>query len=101
MRRLILAIVALLVALSGCATTSKSTSTLARSGGFGSGGSGLGTGTAVHLVEGALVRFAACDDFLSHVKAEAIERVGPYGLDWYGGRPWLVYVNRTRVVFSA
>lgn len=29
----------------------------------------------------ALQPFDACDDFLSHVKSQALERVGPYGLD--------------------
>jgi hypothetical protein len=33
----------------------------------------------------ALVPFDACDDLLAHLQAEALERVGPYGLD---GGPW-------------
>ncbi|GMQ93975.1 MAG: hypothetical protein BMS9Abin12_1457 [Acidimicrobiia bacterium] len=31
--------------------------------------------------------FDSCNDFLDYVKAHAIERVGPYGLDGYGGYP--------------
>ncbi len=39
----------------------------------------------------SLVAFDACASFLDYVKANAIERVGPYGLDspdhgWWGGR---------------
>ncbi|SVE50223.1 uncharacterized protein METZ01_LOCUS503077, partial [marine metagenome] len=34
-----------------------------------------------------LVPFTECDDLLRHLQAEAVDRVGPYGLggDWYGG----------------
>ena len=39
---------------------------------------------AVGLFASALVEFDSCDAFIGHVKAEALERVGPYGLD--GGR---------------
>ncbi|MGF1617335.1 MAG: beta-propeller domain-containing protein [Acidimicrobiia bacterium] len=43
------------------------------------------------LAAPSLVAFDACDSFLDYVKANAIERVGPYGLDdpfhgWWGGR---------------
>jgi hypothetical protein len=42
------------------------------------------------LAEPSLAAFDACDSFLDYVKANAIERVGPYGLDnpdgWWGGR---------------
>lgn len=89
MRRSILVLVALMLTLSACASASEPATT-PRNGGV-AGGTGLSgggaTGGAVHLVMGALVRFEACDDFLTHVKAEAIDRVGPYGLDWYGDRP--------------
>jgi uncharacterized secreted protein with C-terminal beta-propeller domain len=33
----------------------------------------------------AMERFDSCDALLDHFKAEAKERVGPYGLDGYGG----------------
>ena len=39
---------------------------------------------AVGLFASALVEFDSCDAFIGHVKAQALERVGPYGLD--GGR---------------
>jgi uncharacterized secreted protein with C-terminal beta-propeller domain len=43
------------------------------------------------LAAPSLVAFDACDSFLDYVKSNAIERVGPYGLDdsshfWWGGR---------------
>ena len=34
-----------------------------------------------------LVPFSNCDELLSHLKQEAKERVGPYGLSYQGG-PW-------------
>ena len=45
----------------------------------GTGGSGAGT------FPRTLTPFADCSTFLDHVKAEARDRVGPYGLD---GNPW-------------
>ena len=48
----------------------------------GSGGSGAGT------FPRALTPFADCNTFLDHIKAEARERVGPYGLD---GSPWMYW----------
>lgn len=92
MRRMTIAIIALLMALTACSSADEPTTTIS-SGGSGliSSGSGkVGVGTSVHLVKGALTSFQACDDFLSHVKAEAIERVGPYGLDWFYGHPWAI-----------
>ena len=90
MRRMTIAAAALLMAMSACSSASESTTTLVGGGsGLVSGGAGkVGGGASVHLVKGALSRFAACDDFLSYVKAEALERVGPYGLDWFYGSPW-------------
>jgi len=90
MRRTALAITALVVALSACSSTSQPTSTLgARAGGGGiSAGGFSGKAGAVDLVQGALISFQECDEFLAHVKAEAIERVAPYGLEWYGGWPY-------------
>ena len=43
------------------------------------------------LAAPSLVAFDACESFLDYVKANAMERVGPYGLDspdqgWWGGR---------------
>ena len=87
MRRMTLAFTALLLALTACSSTSTPSTTAGNSGGIVGGGGLSGGGASVHLVKGALVRFQACEDFLAHVKAEAIDRVGPYGLDWYGGWP--------------
>ena len=39
---------------------------------------------AVGLFASSLVEFNSCDAFLGHVKAEALERVGPYGLPGAG-----------------
>jgi uncharacterized secreted protein with C-terminal beta-propeller domain len=39
------------------------------------------------FVASSLQQFDSCTDFLDHVKSNAIERVGPYGLDGYGGYP--------------
>ena len=42
------------------------------------------------LAAPSLIAFDACDSFLDYVKTNAIDRVGPYGLDdpfgWWGGR---------------
>ena len=46
-------------------------------------GSG-GGGGAGRFVRAALAPFGDCNAFLAHVKAEARERVGPYGLDQHG-----------------
>jgi len=94
MRRMTLAITALLLGISACSSAQPIT-TIGNGGGSGGGATGALVGNAgkVHLVQGALVRFQACDDFLSHVKAEAIERVGPYGLEWYGNYPWPVMMR--------
>ena len=37
----------------------------------------------IRLLTG-LIPFDGCDDLLSHLQAEARDRVGPYGLDYYG-----------------
>ncbi len=90
MRRTTLAITALILALTSCSSaTSTMSTTSRRPGGLISGGGVGGRGVPVNLVAGALVRFNACDDFLTHVKAEAVERVGPYGFDWGYGSPWM------------
>lgn len=88
MRRTTLAIAALMLTLTSCSSaTSIMSSTTKSPGGLVSGGGVGGPGAALSLVSGALVRFDACDDFLTHVKAEAVDRVGPYGLDWHYGSP--------------
>jgi hypothetical protein len=46
----------------------------------------IGVGTGVPAFASGLVRFDACEDYLSHVKTEAKRIVTPYGLQdgWYG-----------------
>jgi len=88
MHRTTLAITALMLALTSCSSATSAMSTTSKHpGSLISGGGVGGPGAAVSLVSGALVRFDACDDFLTHVKAEAVDRVGPYGLDWHYGSP--------------
>lgn len=41
---------------------------------------GAGSGRENGLSPSGLVEFDTCDAFIGHVKAEALERVGPYGL---------------------
>ncbi len=57
------------------------------SGGTGSGGTaGIGAVTASAFTFAAsLEPFDECEAFLSHIRGEAAERVGPYGLEGYGG----------------
>ena len=42
-------------------------------------------GSGIFAAGAAVTQFSSCDDFLEHVKAEAIKRVGPYGLQGHGG----------------
>jgi hypothetical protein len=86
MRRTIIALVAVL-AVVGAACTSESTEQADQT----------TTSTTVQEVRGptgvkafaasSLQPFDSCTDFLDYVKSHAIERVGPYGLDGYGGYP--------------
>jgi Beta propeller domain len=66
-------------------TTSPGTTSGAGDESGGSGSSGGSTGSGVGIFPRALAPFADCSPFLDHVKAEARDRVGPYGLD---GNPW-------------
>jgi hypothetical protein len=87
MRRTIIALVAVL-AVVGTACTSEST---------GQTNQILTTSTTAREVRGptgvkafaasSLQPFDSCTEFLDYVKSHAIERVGPYGLDGYGGYP--------------
>lgn len=57
----------------------------------GSTSSSTAADPVVGLFASALVEFDSCDAFIGHVKAQALERVGPYGLG--GGpypEPWIV-----------
>ena len=87
---LILAIGLLAAACSGTETSDSTTTTVAP------GTTGVVTAVAdtfdpsqIRFVA-ALERFDSCDALLDHFKAEAKERVGPYGLDG-GGGGWPVF----------
>ena len=83
-----LAVIALLV--SACASGSATATTPAGTVPATVGGTVAGSKApttdpgSVGLFASALVEFNSCDAFLGHVKAEALERVGPYGLPGAG-----------------
>ncbi|MCL1600830.1 MAG: beta-propeller domain-containing protein [Actinomycetia bacterium] len=85
MRRTIIALVAV-IAVVGTACTSASTeqtdTTTTTSGTNVRGPTGVKAFAA-----SSLQPFDSCTEFLDYVRAHAIERVGPYGLDGYGGYP--------------
>ena len=80
MRSLLASLVALVTTIAGCP-------------GEGTGsGEGLGTAAASPGTQAGETEFAStlrnfddCDELLAHIRAEAISRVGPYGLDDGGG----------------
>jgi uncharacterized secreted protein with C-terminal beta-propeller domain len=85
--RLVTVTVAAALALSACALP-------ARSSGITTEG---GATTTIAVVESphpsaarALMPFDACDDLLDWMIENALDRVGPYGLDGYGVEPWMV-----------
>lgn len=96
---------ALVLALALVATACTSGDTTTTSVTFGSiGGTnrtdgGTGGGVVPGLFAAALQEFDSCDAFLSHIKAEALERVGPYGLpgQGYWGGPILFGVEEDAV----
>ena len=91
----ILAAVGLITAAcSGSATSSSTTSTMATgtTGGSVSAVAGNFDPSQIKFVA-ALERFDSCDALLTHFKAEARERVGPYGLEG-GGPIWPVFAER-------
>lgn len=77
MRRLMLMILTIALVASACGTGSTTTTNP-------TGGSGNVAGAFA----GALVQFNHCNDLLDWIQAEALERVGPWGLDGTGG-PWM------------
>ncbi len=83
MRRSVPLFAALAMILTACAGQSGSTGT---TGGF--SGFSAGFNPRSLTFSARLVPFDACDAVLAHFKAEATERVGPYGLNggpfWYG-----------------
>jgi hypothetical protein len=52
-------------------------------------GNGILEPGEIRLLSG-LVRFDSCDDLLDHLKSEARDRVGPYGLEQGGYGGWMV-----------
>lgn len=83
MRRTFIALVALVLVAGACTTNGATTTT-----GPGDSPGTTRTGFVPGLFASALQEFDSCDAFLAHIKAEAIERVGAYGLPgigYYGG----------------
>lgn len=83
MRRTIIALVTIL-AVVGTACTADSTDTPSTTNITGLPDTRGPTGVQAFAAS-SLQPFDSCNEFLSHVKRHAIERVGPYGLDGYGG----------------
>ena len=83
---LMLAVGLLAAACSGTETTGQTTTSIGpvTTGGGVSAVAGTFDPSQVTFVA-ALERFDTCDALLDHFKAEARERVGPYGLDGSGG----------------
>jgi uncharacterized secreted protein with C-terminal beta-propeller domain len=79
MRRLILLLLTIALVTSACGTGTATTTTNTN---------GSGNGNVAGLFAGALVQFNHCDDLLDWIRGEALERVGPWGLDGTGG-PWM------------
>ena len=83
-----LAVIALLIGACGSGSATASTGagavTVAESGTVASSTTPTTGPGSVGLFASALVEFNSCDAFLGHVKAEALERVGPYGLPGAG-----------------
>ena len=77
MRRTILILLTIALVATACGTGTATTTT-----------GGSGNGNVAGLFAGALVQFNHCDDLLDWIKGEALERVGPWGLDGAGG-PWM------------
>jgi len=80
MRQTIIALMAVL-AVVGTACTADTSETTTTTSQRNNGGP---TGVQAFAAS-SLDPFASCNEFLDYVKSHAIERVGPYGLDGYGG----------------
>ena len=79
MRRFILLLLTIALVASACGTGTATTTTNTN---------GSGNGNVAGLFAGALVQFNHCNDLLDWIRGEALERVGPWGLDGTGG-PWM------------
>lgn len=86
MRRMLTLVAVLTIAASACTIDSNTTGTT--SGGGITSGLTAGFNPRDLTFSARLVPFDACDAVLAHFQAEALERVGPYGLNggpiWYG-----------------
>lgn len=80
MRRSLIALAAV-VGIIATACTTASSPPPDREDFLGAGGEGIFAAGA------AVTRFTSCVAFLEYAKEHALERVGPYGLDLYGGGP--------------
>jgi len=85
-RTMIILMAAFAMVLTACTAglTSDSTSTTTTRPGHTRGPTGVRAFAA-----SSLQPFDSCNEFLDYVKSHAIERVGPYGLDGYGGGYYL------------
>jgi len=98
--KLVGTVVGLAVMVSACTVGGSTTTTV-------DGGSTLTTGTPSgppvgQLVSHSLVAFDACDSFLDYVIAQAVDMVGPYGLeDPFFGQPWFGFADGLIVEESA
>lgn len=78
MRRFILILLTIAMVASACAGGSTATTDP----------DGPGSGNVAGLFAGSLIQFDHCDDLLDWIIGEALERVGPWGLEGAGG-PWM------------
>lgn len=89
MRRLILLLLTIALVASACGVGTTTTTT-----------HGQGNGNVSGLFAGALVQFNHCNDLLDWIQGEALERVGPWGLDGAGG-PWMWGMDDMAVAIEA
>ena len=89
MKKFIALLAALLVLTTACSDDDSSPTTTSGAGGTGSGVSSIASRFDPDTIQFAasLQRFDACADVLAHFKAEALARVGPYGLEGGGVFP--------------
>ena len=91
MKRLMILLVVLMMVATACTSQSGSeddTGTTSADDGSAPAPSGTADGAVdgpVGLFAAALEQFDSCEAFLSRVKADALEHVGPYGLQGHGG----------------
>ena len=86
MRRIITITVGAVLALSACALPARSSGMTTQ---LGSSPSTTVVRTTYPSATGVLQSFNACDDLLDWTTRHALDRVGPYGLEFYGAYPVL------------